>query len=144
MQHFECVDSELVEDQAQFVHQCDIHVPLDVLDHLGRLGNFDAAGLMGAGRDDLGVKAVDSFGHFRRAATGDFADGGQTVCLVAGVDPLRAVAAEEIDVEFQAAALLQHRHADFFGSSRVDRGFVNHHGAFGQGTADRLASADQR
>ena len=53
------VDAEFAEDQRQFVHQGDVEVALGVLDNLGRFGDADAAGAVGAGGDDLAVEDVD-------------------------------------------------------------------------------------
>ena len=52
------VDAEFAEDQRQFVHQGDVEVALGVLDDLGRFGDADAAGAVGAGGDDLAVEDV--------------------------------------------------------------------------------------
>ena len=45
--------------------------------------------------------------------------------LVAGIDPFRAVSAEEVGVEFQAAEFFQNRHALLFGAARIYRALVN-------------------
>lgn len=45
--------------------------------------------------------------------------------LVAGVDPLRAVAAEEVAVEGQARPLLEQRDADLLGGPGIDGGLVD-------------------
>ena len=94
-QHFQGVDAELAEDQRQFVHQGDVEVALGVLDDLGRLGDADAAGAVGAGGDDLAVEGVDDGGDFRAGAAGDLFNGGEAVVRVAGVDALGAVAEVE-------------------------------------------------
>ena len=44
LQDLQGVDAELAEDHRQFVHQGDVEVALGVLDHLGGLGDADAAG----------------------------------------------------------------------------------------------------
>src|SRR3546814_1435406 len=79
------------------------------LDDLGRFGHADAGGLVGAGGDDAGVERVDEVGRFRRRAGGDLEDGLQPVLAVAGVDPLGAVAGEEVLVEHQARLGLEDR-----------------------------------
>jgi hypothetical protein len=38
LQHFQRIDAELVEDEAQLVHQRDVQIALRVLDHLGGFG----------------------------------------------------------------------------------------------------------
>ncbi|MNN96343.1 hypothetical protein D3C81_2153120 [compost metagenome] len=55
LEHLFGVDAHLVEDDRQFVDQGDVEVALGVLDDLGGLGDLDAAGLVGAGADDLAV-----------------------------------------------------------------------------------------
>jgi hypothetical protein len=81
-----------VEQDGEFVHQRDVEVALGVLDDLGRLGDADALGLVGAGGDDLAVERVDGLGDLRGGAGGDLLDGGDAVRLVAGVDAFGGVA----------------------------------------------------
>ena len=70
-QYLQGVDAEFAEDQRQFVHQGDVEVALGVLDDLGRFGDADAAGAVGAGGDDLAVEGVDDGRHFRAGAAGE-------------------------------------------------------------------------
>ena len=159
-EHFERVDAELVEQDRQVVDQRDVEVALGVLDHLGGLGDLDAAGLVGACGDDARVQAVDEVGGGGGRAGGDFEDAGDAVGLVAGVDALGAVAAVEGGVrrpgfggigtgaraggERQTGDSFQDRDADFLGAAGVDGGFVDHHVAGLEDAADRLAGPDQR
>ena len=64
--------------------------------------------------------------------------------LVARVDAFRAVAAEEVLVELQAAEFLQHRHAHFLGAAGVNGTFVHHDIAALQHLAERLRGLHQR
>ncbi|MPN45581.1 hypothetical protein SDC9_193148 [bioreactor metagenome] len=64
--------------------------------------------------------------------------------LVAGVDALGAVAAEEVAVEFHAAVLFDYRDALFLGTSRVDGAFEHHDRAFFKHFSDGFAGAVQR
>ena len=63
--------------------------------------------------------------------------------LVAWVDALGAVAGVEVDVEFEAGKLLQHRDAVLLSGAGVDRGFVDDDVALLQHLADGLAGLDQ-
>ena len=126
LENFERVDVEPVEDDREFIDQGDVQVALGVLDDLGGFGHLQAGGREGAGGDDAGVERIDCLGHFRRGAAGDLLDLGQRIDLVARVDALRAVAAEEIDIELEAGELFQNGNADFLGAAGVDRGFVDH------------------
>ena len=144
LQHGFGVDAHPVEDEGEFVYQCDVDVALGVLDDLGRFGNLDARRLVGAGGDDLVVEGIDEGGDLGRQPGGDFPDGGDTVFLVAGVDPLRAVAGEKVNVEREAGGLLQHRHAVFLGGAGVNGGFVDDDIAPLENLADGLAGLDQR
>ena len=71
-EHFQGVDAEL----GQFVHQGDVEVAQGVLDDLGRLGDAEAAGAVGAGGDDLAVDGVHDGRHFRAGAAGQGLPGG--------------------------------------------------------------------
>ncbi|MNV71717.1 hypothetical protein D3C71_1647540 [compost metagenome] len=121
LQYFKCVNPESVKDEAEFIHQRNIHIPLRVLNHFGSFGHLDATGLVSAGGDDLPVQLVYNLGDFQRAATSHLLDVGQAVLLVAGINALRAVTAEEIDIEFLATEFLQHRHAHFLRRTGIDR-----------------------
>lgn len=100
-EHIERVDSQLVEDQRQFVHQRDIDVALNVLDHLCRFGHAHRRGAPGASGNDAGVQRIDRISGLRRRAGSDLADVAQTPLAIARIDALGAVATEEIVVEAQ-------------------------------------------
>ena len=46
MQRARVIDTELMEDDRQFVHQRDIDVALGIFDNLGGLGDLDRRGAM--------------------------------------------------------------------------------------------------
>ena len=171
-QHFQGVDAELAEDQRQFVHQGDVEVALSVLDDLGRFGDADAAGAVGAGGDDLAVEGVDDGGDCRAGAAGDLFNGGEAVVRVAGVDAFGAVAEVE-DPPLprplphpgggeqyslppgggglgrgggkvpQPRHLLQDGGTVFLGTAGIDGGFVNHQVARLEDLADGGGGLEQ-
>ena len=63
--------------------------------------------------------------------------------LVAGVDPLRAVAAEEIAVEHEARDAFEHGHAVFLGGAGIDGALVDNEIARLQHRAHGFGGADQ-
>jgi len=143
-QHFMGIDAHALEDQRQLIDQCDVDVALGVFDHLGRFGHTDAGGAVGAGADDLPVQVIDELRRLRAGAGGYLGDGFQPVYLVAGVDPLRAVAGVEVAPVMQPRLALDDRYADFFGGTRIDRRFVNRHAAATDRAAHRSACRLQR
>lgn len=120
------IDVHPVEDHHQFVDERDVQVALHVLDHLRGLSHADRGRLVGAGGDDRAVEIINSIGDLRGRAGRHLADVRQTVRLVAGIDPLGRVAAEEILVEGQTRDALQHRHAVFLGGTGINRAFIDH------------------
>ena len=124
-QHFGGVDTQTIENEGEFVDQGDVDIALGVLDDLGRLRDADAAGGKGAGGDDRLVEAVDGGRGFGGGAGGDLDDRRQPVLLVAGIDPLGAVAAEEIAVEGQARSLFEQGDAHLLGGPGIDGGLVD-------------------
>lgn len=144
LQHLQCVDADALEDDREFVDEGDVQVALAVFNHFGSFGHFEAAGFPGARFDDAAVQRIDRVGHCGCAATGNFADGGQGVDFVAGVDSLGAVAAEKVLVELEAAELFEHGHTHFFGGAGVDGGFVNDHVARLEHFAHGFAGFDKR
>jgi hypothetical protein len=102
LQYFQRIDSNLVENNRQFVHQCNVQVALRVLDHLAGLGDLDACGAVYARSDDALVKPGHLVQGFWRVA-GDHLDHiGEHVLAVTWVDALRAVADEEVAFPDQA------------------------------------------
>ena len=144
LQHFQRVDTQFVKNQAEFVHQGDVDIALGVFNDLRGLGHLDAAGLVGASGDDLGVELVNGGGNLGGGAARDLLDGRQAVLFVTGVDALRAVAAEEVLVELEPAESFQHRDADLFGGTRVNGGLVDHHVARLEYPAHGFAGFDER
>ena len=69
---------------------------------------------------------------------------GQAMLLVARVDALGAVAAEEVAVELQARQALENRHGDLFGAAGIDGRFEHDDVALLQHLADQLARALDR
>ena len=112
----------------QFVDEGDVDVALDVLDHLGGLGDADRARLVRAGRDDLAVDRIDQLGdsgvdpevilRCPEAGAG-----------IAGIDALGAVAGEEILLNIEPGDLLDDRDADFLGRAGIYGRFVDHDAA---------------
>ena len=78
-EYFLGVDLQAVEDEGELVDEGDVDVALGVLDDLGRLGDPDAAGLMGAGGDDAAVEVVDEVGDLGGGTRGYLLDVGQPV-----------------------------------------------------------------
>ena len=143
-QHFGGVDAQLVENDRQLVHQGDVEVALGVLDHLGRLRGLDGRGPVHAGHDDLLVEPGHSLQGCRRVARDDFQDLGKGVFLVAGVDPFRRVADEEVLFPLHAGLAFQHRYAHVLRRAGVDRGLIDHDGTLLHVPAHAGARTDQR
>jgi|GEM_PF-4075960 len=66
------IDSQLVENNGQFVHQRDIQVALGVFDHLGGFGHLDAGCAVHAGRDNGFIECSDFFQGIGVVARDDF------------------------------------------------------------------------
>ncbi len=124
--HFKGIDADALEDDGELIDEGDVQVALAVFNHFCGFGHFDAAGFPCAGFDNAVVQGINFVGHFGRATACDFADSGEGVDLIARVDSLRAVAAEKVFVELEAAELFKHGHAHFFGGTGVDGGFIDH------------------
>src|SRR5665213_1402034 len=79
-----------------------------------------------------------------RGTRRNLADRGQAMFLVAGIDALRAVAGEEIAIEFQPRHALEDRNTYFFRAAGINRRLVDHDVALLEYAANRLARANQR
>ena len=69
---------------------------------------------------------------------------GSRCCLVAGIDALGAVAAEEVLVELEPGLLLENRHAVLLGAAGIDGRLVDDDVALLEHAADGLAGAFER
>src|SRR5690606_3911458 len=85
------IDAQTIEYKGKFVNECDIDVALGIFDDLGSLSHPDGRRLMRACGNDLTIKLVDQFGHFRGGTRRHLLDGGHAVQLVAWIDTLGAV-----------------------------------------------------
>ena len=63
--------------------------------------------------------------------------------LVAGIDPLRALAAEEILIEFQTTELFQNGNAIFLRTAGINGALVDHDGSRFKRLANGLAGFDE-
>ena len=52
LQYIQRVDPQLAEDDRQLVHQCDVEVALDILDHLGSFCYLQVRSTMSSGCDN--------------------------------------------------------------------------------------------
>src|SRR5690625_460824 len=118
LQYFECIDVQLIEKNGQVVYQCDVEVPLSVLDDFGCFSYTDAACFMGAGRNDTPVHFVEEFSDFRRRARCDLHDVSQAMAFITRIDALRAVTCIEILIEHQSRRLFKYGYANFFRATR--------------------------
>ena len=125
-QHLAGVDAHAVEDDRELVHQRDVQVTLRVLDHLGGLGDADAARAVHAGERDLRIELRDALEGFRTVARDDLRNGAQPVGLVAGVDALGGVADVEVLAPAHAGGALERGHAVFLGAARIHGRFDDH------------------
>ncbi len=98
-QHLLGVDADALEDQREFVDERDIHIALGVLDYLGGFRHFDTRRLMRSGRDDRCVQRIHEISDLRCRAGSHLLDSCQSMLLIAGIDALRTIAAEEILVK---------------------------------------------
>ena len=124
-QHVVGIDLQLVEDQRQLVHQRDVDIALDVLDHFRRLRHPDGGRFINTRRDHALVYMND---HVKRGAVPgrhDLYDIGKRVLPVTRIDAFRGIAQVEIRAAHEARFPLQYRCADLFGSARIDGGFID-------------------
>src|SRR6266852_6126729 len=144
LENLEGIDAYAIEDDRQFVNQCDIQVSLSVLDDLGRFGDLDARDGVHAGLDYGAIEIDDLVERFGCIARDDLYDGLEPVFLVAGVDALGRVADIEIREPDLPGIFFKHRNADFLGRARVDGRFIYHGRTLFHVFADRGARTDQR
>ena len=138
------VDSDLVEDQCELVDQRDVEVPLGVFDHLGGLGDLDAARPVHARRDDAPIELGDLVEGLGRVAGDDFGDPCERMLLVARIDALRRVADEKVPPPCKSGVAFDHGHADFFGRPGIDGRLEHDDCAALQVLAHRFARRKQR
>ena len=142
LQHFQGVDADLVENDRQFVHQCDVQVALGIFDDLGGFSDLDARGGVNPGRDHAAVNFLNLGQGFRGIAGNDLDDLGHRTFLVARVDALGRIADEEILLPGLARFLFEDRDAHLFRGARIDRRFIDHDGARLEVAANRRRGAD--
>jgi hypothetical protein len=97
--HFEHVarlDADALENFRQLVHQRDVEVTLDVLDHFRGLGGLDVRSGMDARGDDGSVHLHGARQRLCVVAADDLLDGADSVQLVAGIYALGGIAEGEV------------------------------------------------
>ena len=84
------------------------------------------------------VERINDISNFWRRTGSDFLDFGERVDFVTRIDSFRTIAAEEVLVKFESAVLLKYRNTVFFGTSRVNGGFVDNDVPFVERFTDGL------
>jgi hypothetical protein len=130
----------LAEDDRELVHESDVDVALDVLDHLRRLGGPDVAGDVDVGHE--AVEGGEALGGRRVHAGDDLRDLLQRVVDVARVDPLGRVADGEVLPAGPAGGPLKGRDHDLLGEAGVDGRLEDDDGAVFEVPADGLGGRD--
>src|SRR5262245_32519167 len=59
-----CIDAETMEDERQFIHQCNIEIALGILNNLGCFCDLDARSFMDAGLYDQSICGGDDLQSF--------------------------------------------------------------------------------
>jgi hypothetical protein len=117
------IDTDLLENDGQLIHQCDVQVALGILDHFASLGGPDAGATMHAGLHDTLVQTRNLLERLGRVSRYHLHHVGQHVLPIARVDAFRAVGNEEIALPLQVREALRRRNANLFGGARVDSAF---------------------
>ncbi len=84
-EHVAGIDIERLEDQRQFVHECDVEIALGVLDHLGGFGDLDRRRAMNAGRDHRSVDVGNDIERLRILRRDTFVIVSNRCCLSPGL-----------------------------------------------------------
>ena len=122
-EHLFGVNADTLEYHCEFIHKCDIHIALRVLDHLGRFGNLDARCHVRTGGDDRCIDRIDELSGFLRRTRRHFEDGWQPMLFVTRVNSFRAVANKKVFVQLETGFFFKNRHTEFLGRTRIDRRF---------------------
>ncbi len=138
------VDAHSIEYLREFVHESDIHISLRVLDDFRGLSNLDGGSLVRSVDEDRVVDSVHKVSNLRSTARSYLTDFLHSVLLVAGVDALRRVTGEKVDVELQSADAFHNRETLFLSHSRIDRRFIDNDVPFRDYLAHSIAGSQQR
>jgi len=134
------VESHLVEYDGELVEECDVQVPLDVLDDFRGLCSPDVFSDV-----DVGDQAVELGkglrGCFVHAGDdlGDLVDG---VLLVAGVDAFGGVADRKVPPALHPGLAFEDGNHDLLGEAGPDSGLADDDGAFLQVSPDSGGGID--
>ena len=134
------VKPHLPEDDRELVHERDVDVPLDVLDHLRRLGGPDVPGDVDVGHE--AVEGGEALGGCRVHAGDDLRDLLEDMVDVARVDPLGRVADGEVLPAGPAGDPLEGRDHDLLGEAGVDGRLEDDGGAVFEVPANGLGCRD--
>ncbi len=98
LQHIQRIDTQLVENHRQLVHQGNVKVALGILDDLGRLCHLHAGGAMHTHFHHRLVELGHTLQRCGCVAGDHFGDGFQAVHLVTRVDALGGIPDKETTV----------------------------------------------
>lgn len=137
-----CVESHLVENNREFVEECNVQIPLHVLDHFRGFGGPDVLCDI-----DIGNKAVefgkDVCGLLVHAGDdlGNLVDG---VLVVARIDPLGGVSDRKVPATLHPGFTFKDRYHDLLGEAGPDGGFTDDDSALLEVLSDSCGGVDDR
>ena len=131
-QHCLRIDSHFMKNNGQFIHKCNVNIPLAVFDHLCRFGYFDGFRTVDSGLHHEFIYLCHRIQRLLVHPGHDLGNRLQPVYFVPGIDPFRRIADLEIHAAFQPGFLLQNRNANIFRHSGIYRGFEYDNGALRQ------------
>ena len=142
-QDVESVDTDSLADRRELVHERDIDIALGILDRLGRLSDLDRGCQVDTGSDDRAIDLRHHRCRWRIAAGNDLDDFGDGVLAIPRINPFGAVPKSKVATRTTPAAVLDHRDADLFGGTRIDRALIDDHRPGGEMRADHRAGLHQ-
>ena len=125
------IDSHLVEDHGQFIHEGNVDVSLRILNDLGCFRHLNGLCPVDAGKRNQRIYLRHLIQRLFIHTGNDLGDGFQAVHLVSGIDSLGGVSDLKVHSALQSRLFLQNRLANVFCHTGIHRGLIDHNASLG-------------
>src|SRR5918992_3364629 len=125
-QHLVGIDTHLVEDKRQLIHERNIEISLGILNDLSCLGDLDSRRPVHTGLNHRAIDRRDCIQCLWILPGDDLDNGGEGMFFITGIDPLRRITHKKLNPALQSRLTFKHRDTLLLGGTGIYGRLIDH------------------